>query len=212
MKIENILEIIEPEMRTRYTDRNLPREMPVDRSSEKFVGSGHFSSVKKSHDPHMVVKSSKNSSTEEDGYWVFVQYILKHKLWENPYFPRLYKNTTVQQRNTENAFKRVTLEKLQSLNDFIASDNNELVVALYRKCFGEKIADMVENKSLTVYAFSDLIRDIYNDNLPHDYVPDPDLVKALKIIKKIAEKERFLLDLHMGNMMVRNTWTTVGYN
>lgn len=101
----------------------------------KHIESGAFALVKKHDDPHMVSRESRGTEeTLRDGYWIYAQYVMKYKLWENPYFPRMYLKTKTHYANKEE-IDDIVIEKLQELSTL----NSKEVNFLHRKIFGESV-------------------------------------------------------------------------
>lgn len=203
----HILEILQPTAGFSQIDKRLNPVIGMSyKKNPKHIDSGTYALVSKDDDPHMVNRVSRgDEETRRDAYWVFVKYIVKHKLWENPYFPRLYsQHTTVysdkQGKKTsvfsdKQKMKSAKIEKLNNLNELRTQEG----IFLYKKIFGEdvnnfdkdKIADRIE-KEVESLSF-------VGDSSKYDV----NYIKAAKILHNIASKEKFILDIWYSNIMFR---------
>lgn len=153
------------------------------------IGSGAFSTVHKDQDPHMVHKRAKGSKeTSIDGFWIYVNYIIEYKLWDNPYFPRVY-NKNIDSSSTAST----TLEKLEPISKL----RPEEVGSISQKIFGTdeitnvgRLAEIIE-KSIEQKKVEGALDDEY--------------IKAVYILHRIAKKENLIVDVSDENIMIRRT-------
>ena len=195
----HILEIIEPRMRTIRSQGPIPPG--ENNKSKNFIDSGNFSMVHQDDDPHMVKKTARGAKESEiDGYWVFVNYVLKNKLWENPYFPRFYKqDTRVYQGNRK--IKDVTMEKLHPLTK-ISQEEGQF---LYRKVFGEEV-DKFDYEDFAARIEDEVSYGKFKGNVSNY---DSNYASAVKTLHKMASKHNLGVDIWEENLMVRRGRTGV---
>ena len=197
MKIQDLMELIEPQVRSYDMSKRSMR----DRSNTgNDAGEGVFSTVKQDRDPHLVKKTSKYAEdTHKDGYWFFIKNVIDHKLWENPYFPRVYQFKKFSKG--DDAHYRVQLEKLVDLN----SISKKELYAMARKVFGESgMKDVIEKEEDIIQipaALEHLCENLYDGEI-HTEGLDPDLVSAIATLRKM-NANKFEYDLHRENIMAR---------
>lgn len=192
----NILEIIEPTISSVRSKKEYKPEYGTGyKNDPDFIDSGSFSIVKKDKDPHMISKVARGSEeTNADGYWIFANYVIKYKLWENPYFPRLYKKKTTVYSN-EQKINQLTMEKLFP----IKSLNQKEGKFLYLKMFGESI-----NKFSVDYFTERLEREVESAKFEGDRSKyDKKYIHAVNVLNKIHKKEQLIVDIWGDNVMIR---------
>lgn len=212
MKIENIFEIIEPRVSHRkYRGRFNRRGNNYSHRKETSFGNrgnGAFGYVTNDkNDPHMIKKTTRSAVKREykDGYWGYVEKIIEHKLWENPYFPRIYKKASIEDKD-EDIFDRVVMEKLEEFD--IIDKKPRDVDALFRKIFGDNAR--VEHTELLSYELAEIVFEYVMTGHVPGYISvdeqefDTNFVKAVDILKDIGgDREKFAWDLRKDNMMLR---------
>lgn len=213
MKIESLLEIIEPEIKNFRTNREFkdrPFNYHKEKNNPRNLGTGNFSKVRSTRDPHVVKKSSisttRGNPELDDAYWDFVNLVLKNKLWENPYFPRFYRKTSIQGEK-DTSHHSVEMERLES----IEKAPNEDLIPMIRKALNKKgreyvkaKAEEVGGKGALIFAFSTVINSaVYDGNL--SLIGDDELAKALKILNLYAKNSSVKIDIHEENIMARRT-------
>lgn len=191
----HILEIIEPHIQT--VRSNTPsNELGRDTKSPSYIDSGNFSVVHQDEDPHMVSKTARGAKESRiDGYWVFVDYVLRYKLWENPYFPRIYGKKTTTHTQNNASIKNVTMEKLHSHNTL----SEEEGIFLYKKMFGENI-DKFDVEDLGMRIEEEVGTGKASGNAK-SY--DKNYIKAIRILHNISKKEKTYIDIWEENLMYR---------
>jgi len=221
MKIQKLLELIEPQvkninMRNRKFDPkaaggNVSAWALTDHERQQgYVGSGQYSSVKKDRDPHFVQKTSRDSDrAKEDGYWHFIKQVIDNKLWENPYFPRVYYFKKFHKGNS--AHYRVKLETLVDMEEL----NRGELVAVVARMVGDDPEDM---GIIQPYFKEGKVRDLIEKGKIRDLIEtifrrvwggnpskgmDSNLVSAMNLLKKMNENKNYYYDLHKGNIMFR---------
>lgn len=213
MKIQTILELIEPQERN-FTTNKMFKDRPWAYHKEKNnpvnLGDGNFSKVRKTKDPHVVKKSSIQAKTGnpevDDAYWDFVDLILRNKLWENPYFPRIYKKTSLKGAN-DTGHSSVEMEKLES----IENASKDEILPMLRKTLnktGREYVAKASKSSRKRSAWADsfaLVLDMAIETGNVSYIKDEELIKALKILHRHGKKTGALPDLHSENIMGRRT-------
>lgn len=194
-----ILEIINPTIKQgnysgvfRDSNRNHDKD-------PGFLGSGNFSVVSQDRsDPHMVTKTARGTKeTEIDGFWIYSQYILKYKLWENPYFPRIYAKKTFTDK-TRKSINRAQIEKLTPPSDL----NDSEIAFLYRKMFGEEVDPKKTNHN--VHTLSTRVEEeVVSKSFKNKDKYDSSYVRAVTILHKIAGKHDLIIDIWGDNIMIR---------
>lgn len=227
MNIQALIEIIEPRVSTRnrskeFTDKD---EKGIQKTLRKSrTGSGNFSSVSPDKgDPHMVKKTSHGymrSDTGDDAYWAYVDYIIKHQLWENPYFPRLYVQRNVKDPEG-NVVRRVQMEKLVDVDDL----NDKEFEALFANLLGEDFDDWLERSeydkntivSRKVLVLQEIMNMIYDfiTKGQHDFKLsghkkseiNPQFIQALNTLRTMYLNDPAFggLDLWEDNLMIRRS-------
>lgn len=228
MNVHKLIEIIEPRVSTRNVSREFgdSDEKSIQKTLRKSrIGSGNFSSVSPDKgDPHMVKKTSHGymkSDTGDDAYWAYVDYIIKHKLWENPYFPRLYV-----QRNAKDpagqVVRRVQMEKLNKIENL----TNDEFKALFRKMFGEDFEDWITRSEYNHQVNIDKPKALVLEeilNLTYDFIRkgthdfklsahkesemDSQFIQALTTLHTMYRNDPIFggLDLEEDNIMIRRS-------
>lgn len=212
MKIQTLLELIEPEvkninMRGRRFHRNTSGgnvsgwALTGDEREKGYVGAGQYSSVKKDRDPHFVQKTSRDFfSARHDGYWYFIKNVIDGKLWENPYFPRVYQFKKF--AKGDNSHYRVKLETLVDMKEL----SRQELVAVVARLVGDDPEDMgIIQPYYKDSNIMDLIEEIFarvwNGNASNTM--DSNLVSAMKTLRSMNTGKGYYYDLHKGNIMFR---------
>lgn len=225
MKIEHLLEIISTSTKERSVSGRFKSddwEVEDDwNEREKGRGVGRYSVVKPGSDPHTVKKSSKTPGMDMmDGYWKFIDYVIKYKLWENPHFPRVYSIKKIKDSTGDIMF-RGEIEKLEPLKGLRFDE----IKHLYEKIFGlDELPSLMKNtKGLGKEELAKLYIDRFAKDISQtakgivpNWIVDESFKNAIEILKKIKEKEKssgekairgkgFIYDIHSENIMVRRT-------
>lgn len=221
------MELIEPRVSNRTISRDFTDqdEKNIQKNlSKNELGSGNFSTVTPDRaDPHMVKKTSHGymkSDTGDDAYWAYVDYIIKNKLWENPYFPRLYVQRNVRD-SKGNVVRRVQMEKLFNIDDL----HDKEFEALFRNIMGEDFDDWLERseydtntiisrKALVLQEIMNIIYDFISKG-HHDFnlsghkksKINSQFIQALKTLRAMYTSDPVFsgLDLWEDNLMIRRS-------
>jgi len=215
MKIEHLLEIIEPRIKDvyigqkRFRDKTSLADVNVWALSDKeksqgVIGAGNYSVITQDKKrPDIVRKTTRRAiHKDEDGAWAFLHYVAKEKLWKNPYFPKVYEVKRYYTDGSDKSHYRAKIEKLAELEALpreaiikvisvmLAADPEDLgIVQPYHK------------KSDLLELIEEIISRVLSGKLPKHV--DPKLVEAIGIIKKMNESFGFGYDIHHGNIAVR---------
>lgn len=193
---EHISEIIEPQVRS-YDMSN--REMHQSTTPSGF-DAGHFSTVKRDRDPHFIQKTSRDSKqSQDDGYWFFIRNVIDHKLWENPYFPRVYQFKKF--AKDDQAHYRVQLEKLIPYSSLSVEE----AVAVFERVIGMDSSGFFDDPHVSdvVIKIVRLVRNIWDNEIALETIDD-NLVSAVKALQKMNPNGKlYEYDLHMNNIMYR---------
>lgn len=233
----HILEIISTEIPPEKAFRGNFRSSKVYHDSEdnslssdrKQLGSGHYSTAKANKDPHLITKYKKNfSDTEKDPYWEYVDMVINNKLWENPYFPRIYKkHTYVDQKNQK--LPKVEMEKLDgsaTLNKKEVEYLIEKIVDPSSNLFSENVKSHFPEDKWYPYNMTRIIcriimanvigfkkASVYAEGKEIDIdtrIKDTKLIQAIKALIEFRKYHPTAsVDLHTGNVMVRRGPTGV---
>jgi len=215
MEIQKLLELIEPEVKSynmknrRFDQRSSsadvnPHVLDDDEREKGYVGAGFYSVVKKDRDPHFVQKTSRDAKrAPTDGYWFFIKRVVDNKLWENPYFPRVYQFKKFYKGSQ--AHYRV---KLETLTEIELLRKDELLTILNRMV-GQDVEDigMVQDR-MKAYDVCELIvevmKNVWDDSVSGRNAEklDTNLVSAMRELKKMGGNN-FSYDLHKANVMAR---------
>lgn len=215
MKIETIFEIISP----RVQHRSVSGKFGDTDNDEMGPNLGAYSRVKQGSDPHTIKKSTRTSASSDiDGYWRYVDYIIKYKLWENPHFPRIYNIKSIKD-SEDKIMRRGEMEKLIPLNDLRLDE----IKQLYQKTFNTRLPNLekdMQGKSreeVKIKYIRKLASSVSFALTRPNTVEDESFKKAVRILKMIKRKERntkskdkirpagFIHDLNDGNIMIRRT-------
>jgi hypothetical protein len=221
-----ILEIIDPEILPdkRYsgefkTGKYRGAKMGSLSSDDKELGFGHFSGVKASkEDPHQVKKyqrrfTDKEGESTEDKYWKYVNYIIENKLWENPYFPRIYKKQVYSDRKQ----KRLNTIEMERLDSSISNDEVEFLVnkMFYITEMNSVARRIIENKTDEFEALmvkmvaaalhgSDQVTAYIIHVVELDFkIKDKTFKEAVDHLQKFHKEYNADFDLHKANVMYR---------
>lgn len=210
MKIQTLLELINPELKM-YDMKNkrfdpeasgsrVSRFSLSDKDKEAgYLGAGKYSTVKTDRDPHFVKKTSRSSGkAKSDGYWYFIKVVIRNKLWENPYFPRVYEFKKYYKG--DEAHYRVKLESLVDLNDL---SKKEIEAVIARMSGNEDRGSYYKEENMD--HISEIVRAIFWKRTRGLFKnPDPNLLSAMNTLRKINKGNVHLRpDLHKGNIMFR---------
>lgn len=177
------------------------------------MGTGNFSTVDSiPNDPHMVKKTSNVAdvnSDDADAYWGYISKIVENKLWENPYFPRVYDITKIQDKEGKIMY-RGKIEKLVELHDAINNLND--LNSLSRKIVGQGLdEEKYSNRRIEILNeyFAEFIEKyvklgeptgIFRDYSEQDF--DSSFKEACKTLRELG-KTGWQIDIHQWNIMVR---------
>lgn len=211
MKIKKILEIIEPQVSSgRYSgsfsggykgDYESKDSMSVDKGT---VGRGLFSTVKADKDPHMVKKYTTNFE-EDDVFDLYVRFIIKNKLHENPYFPRIYNFKEIRDKEGKPLYK-YQIEKLQNITNLEKPELEFIIDKLFGNGFFEKHLSG-ETKRSIIYELANAVETAIENDVGNK-IKDDDFKKAAKLIRMFAKSKKCpncRIDLHQNNIMARRT-------
>lgn len=212
MKIDSLLEIIEPTVKNKKWRGNFDSTKMFKGNKDKNLGSGNFSTVDSiPNDPHMVKKTSNLPEEQpDDAYWSYVTEIVNNKLWENPYFPRIYNITKIQDKEGKIMY-RGKIEKLVELHDAI--NNLDDLNSLSRKIVGQELdEEKYSNRRIEILNeyFAEFIEKyvklgeptgIFRDYSEQDF--DSSFKEACKTLRELGKKHGWKIDIHQWNIMVR---------
>jgi len=192
----HILELIDPKIQSkRYSGEFKPKTGIEYRKKPGHIEVGTFSIVDQDHkDPHMIKKTARGEKeTRTDGFWIYAKYIIKFKLWNNPYFPRIYSKKTFTDKKDQ-SINRVQMEKLHPPSSLSKAE----IGFLFRKIFGEEVEETSYEK-LTDRIEKEVERKSFKNK--NNY--DSSYVKAVKILHKISTKHSLTVDIWGDNIMIR---------
>jgi len=227
MKIGQLLEIISASRQERTVSgnfRNSEEWGAGDDKKEKERGRdiGSFSIVKPGSDPHTIKKSSKSPDHQiSDGYWRYIEYVIKYKLWENPHFPRVYNIKKIQDAQGD-IMMRGEIEKLTPLTNLRIDEIQQLYQYIYgveNVPYEIKKSRGLEQSEVKNLYLKRLATDIFHSikGLGNQRIKLDSFEEAIRILKMIKEKEftsnsknkirpfGFIYDIKAENIMVRRT-------
>lgn len=206
MKILHLIEDLVGTVKTQKNYSGAFGRKPYNYNTEKkALGSGNFSSVKPDpHDPHLVKKHSKRVESSEDGYNIFIEYLINNNLMDNIHFPKIYNITNIKDKYGHS----IHTYKLEKLIPFTDANSKELEAFMHKTFREDIIKHMI--KQATMVGLRTPIVDAINDYLswiaPLDSILDDSFVEAIKIIRTIESKnESSWIDNKSDNMMWRRT-------
>lgn len=223
MNIRTLLEIID----TRVTNKKYSGKFKTSPDSDDnmdvgVLGRGFYSTVVPDReDPHLVRKHSHrfNSPSDKfydnDTYDQFSEYVYTNKLYDNPYFPRIYKHDKISDKSGQMLHK-YQIERLEHLTAL----DVESIRAMYIRLFpnGDDLYyDIIEsNKNhgpqpppvmfkLKLNIAKTIQNCIKTGNTSN--IIDDALIEAINYLNHFIHNvcEKCVLDLHVNNYMVRRT-------
>jgi len=201
MKILTLTEIIEPRLKKLKVGWEFGDKRKF--KSDASIGHGYFSSVAPDDDdPHFVNKRSVrvvNRKGTHDAYWGYVYYIIKNKLYENPYFPRIYDVKRIVDKDGKMHFTA----KMEKLHPFNPNDIEGTVLPLVRRMLTKEArSDFLE---ITAQGLLTTIKLAIESNNYLKFFKDEQLIDAIKKLQDYMNKYWAELDLHQNNVMIRRT-------
>lgn len=202
MKIQTLLELIDTKITTKKYDPRAKRG-PV-------MGSGIYSTVTKDlDDPHMVRKLHHDPDTAGlDGFVKWGEYMIKHKLMNNPHLPRIY-NISKEMIDGGGFVYEYTMEELTPLSKGnIRKDEFE---ALWRQHMSEESypedADEMSGEELMGFLGSIIMAAIEGDDKSLNDITSESLKEAVLHLRHYYEEESSnpIPDVHSDNVMMRRT-------
>lgn len=157
--------------------------------------------TKPSGDPHMISKRNFDPIEDEDGYYLYIKYIVDNRLYdENPYVPRIYKFRTLEDEYGNFKYD-VGMERLTPLRDV----DNEVILALGRQIFGQHYLENVDQHELDRFYNSHMLANSLWHAFEHNInkIIDKNLKDLVKVIREIGSFSKTSMDIHSGNIMVR---------
>jgi len=200
MKILTLTEIIEPRLKKKKVGWEFGdmRKFKSDAS----IGHGHFSVVTLDDDPHFVNKRSfrvVDPKDTHDAYWGYVYYIIKNKLWQNPYFPRIYDVKRIVDKDGKMHFTA----KMEKLHPFNPNDIEGTVLPLVRRMLTKEAR--LEFGNITGQDLLTLIESAVAGDDYLKYIKDDQLIDAIKKLQYYRNKHPTLIDIWSDNVMIRKS-------
>lgn len=200
MKIEAILEIIEPQVRSYDMSNRTMHQRTSGEHDSQYGSPGIFSTVSSDRDPHFVKKTSKDSvETKNDGYWFFIKNVVDHKLWENPYFPRVYQFKEFYKG--DEVHYRVQLEKLIPYSNLSVKE----ALAVFERVTGKDSSNFFNEPNVNIVAsmITNFMENVWANEISLETV-DANLVSAMQEMQEMNPNGMYYrYDLHMSNLMYR---------
>ena len=182
--------------------------------------SGYYSVVRrKRNDPHVAQKRAKDPiKAHGDSYWKFISYVVEHKLWDNPYFPRIYKKKNI----TDTRGRDIPSIEMENLVKFSSISRSE-AEAIIRNIFGEDILDKIAPKRTPLGEIAENLAlfiesmakgnwkykwelSYHSISLSRNYIKDDNLIDAIDTLTGISRQIRgAMFDFNRDNIMVRRT-------
>ena len=175
----------------------------------KTIGTGYYSNVLQTNDPHLVAKVPMYPSVlDRDAYFHYISYVVDDNLAsENPWFPRIYDIVLVDTAlKTELVHYNIKMEKLLTRSDCSPEEMNVLVkntvnLAYYHPEEEDKRLDMngyLVDVCRYALKFGDFTR-----------IKDQALIDALKVIKTVMQEGNYTSDIGGSNIMYRRIPTGI---
>lgn len=202
MRLSEIYEsLVQPEISNDSEFAEDPSSMSeYDRMEFGIDDQGAFAYKRNLKDnPHEIEKISRSSiAVISDKYWQYVDYLLKHDLMDNPYFPNIYNVEDNYKSNKDGALQaRARIEKLDHFNSL----NSKEAQYLAEKIFGINAAsnDIYTYKNLyVIFAEATFLPDEIE-------ILDENFIEAKKYLHRFAREYYATFDLSINNIMVRRT-------
>ena len=227
MNIVSILEIIEPRVQTKQWRGRFDPKKQMPTRKDRSLGVGNFADVEEIRNRPDIVRKTSSSvkAASLDGYWVFIDELVKQKLWKNPYFPRVHDVKIITDAEGQKMY-RAKIEKLIPLEKL----ELENILKLFKKTFGVSFAEKAREayqraksegknvskpnlrKSKVLNEIGEMMENYLNQGnlVSFEYGfqikeqnVDQQLIDALLKIHEISKKHNFGLDIHDENIMLR---------
>lgn len=163
---------------------------------------GHFSRVRPTKDEHIVRKQSKDPEKAKiDGYWIYVNQLVRSASKDNPYFPRLY-NIKTYKNNKNDIMYKADIEKLESVDDI----ESDMLISYIEKLTsipldGTKFKFKFQRKDYLIDFLAWLFKQVILGNLKSN---DDALNDAGIFIKNVKKEHDLMLDVDgKDNFMFR---------
>lgn len=205
MKIDTLLEIIDTEV----SDRTYSGTFKTNFTHyPNQLGMGFYSKVvDDKEDPHFVKKYNHrfDNSRIHDGFVIYAEAIIRYKLYDNPFFPRIYKHNKTHDSHGK-VLHSYQIERLYPLKQL----SLEEIKFLYSQLFndGENIIEEVGGSSATLDTLISVMVNIISDSIRATArdIKNPDLLNAVNIISSIVNAcSECFLDLCANNVMFRRS-------
>jgi hypothetical protein len=186
------------------------RADPADHGLGNKGDDASFSFVTPADDPHEVRKYNRTPDNSlQDGFVLYAKYVVKHKLWDNVHFPKIYVTNQAASHGDEE-FYDWTMERLTWWKDI----SEEEYLAMIDRYFSIPVAELLRSKGDDLsygeqfrfaQGISDILRAMLRGDMAVDVIDD-ELLDALRHLVAIKEEIGFkLYDLHRFNIMYRRT-------
>ena len=191
----------------------------MTKTNAKQLGSGHFSKVlgpqdgadgKRMNQVHKVGRAGNlvqgTNDVKEvagDGYLLYLKAIhdYEQKGGQNPYFPRIL-NLTIRRKTDGNLYYTADIEKLYPFQNSKIVTNTDLMKSLYEQMFNDDGSRGKYDGNANEFV-QKIEHAIDGHGLP--YIKDKKLLEAINVVRQVNSKEKFLNDMHIGNIMWRIT-------
>lgn len=200
------------------------QDAPPPEAGMSSLGKGYYSTAWEVDDrPEDVVKGSRPlySRSEkdvqslghlEDGYFIFLNFLVKNEdIADNPYFPHIRKFKVYQTNDPKKPFSYTAeIERLYSVETVtkkeighiyrVAAGSEENYEALKKEIFTE-FAHI--NHKDDMFLFLQALLVVAQRGKIYHLLGDKNLREAIAYIRQLADTEKYNIDLHAGNIMLR---------
>ena len=197
-----IKELLEGPINTSLRTKQLGAELGNFRNKRysPIGDSGAFSNVKDDYgDPHMIKKSSNKAirAGVDEGFRVFIEFIVKNGYADNPHFPRVYKANKIVGKDGY-AVDSYKVEKLLTKTQV----DEEALVGLVKALLPNYKREIHEYNAASILA-DEIEAETYKQLNRFEL---ESLNDACRIIAElVASNKSVSTDLHTGNIMFRRT-------
>jgi hypothetical protein len=183
----------------------------LDNTHKRQLGMGAFSTVKADpSDPHMVKKHNHHPIKRngwQDGFNLFIEYLIVNDKLGNPHFPRIYNIEVVEDRD-EKSIHTYKMERLVPLAE-VSAEETQAYIENHMGVDWKEFAERYEyggSEGLTDNVMADVIADITGRCLLNVYhTTNETLEEAFNVVRacKRGLPSDYAIDMHQGNLMWR---------
>lgn len=201
MRLDEIINTIDKNISGKM--KRVPDTKDGSVKNPEFLGKGAFSyAVNDKNDPHMINKKSNDVAYGAyDGFDFYVKELINANIMgSNPFAPRVYKRSEFNMDKARGKYFKYKMEKLFPLGEITFDEAEGLVRQLEPNKFIELDPD--KHKYYPASAIASIVNAIVKGTIG---TSNENLDQLARLIRKVEEKNRLILDIHASNVMIRRT-------